>query len=114
MAQVNHQKNYNKKEDFEEIERSPEFQALLAAKRKFLVPAIIIFFGLYLLFPILISYTDLMDAPAIGDISWAWVYSLFLFIMTWTMATLYMRKSAEFDRMAEKVWSEGDSERRKA
>ncbi|MBY0123029.1 DUF485 domain-containing protein [Bacillus sp. S/N-304-OC-R1] len=114
MAQVDYQGNYNKKEDFEEIASSPEFQALLTAKRKFLVPSIIIFFGLYLLFPILISYTNWMEAPAIGDISWAWIYSLFLFIMTWTMATLYMRKSAELDRLAEKVWSEEDPERRKA
>ncbi|KAB2336022.1 DUF485 domain-containing protein [Cytobacillus depressus] len=100
--------------DFVEIERSEAFQELLTAKKKFLVPTISLFFGLYLLFPILISYTKWMDAPAIGDISWAWIYALLLFIMTWTMATIYMRKSAELDRMAEKIWGDESLDRRKA
>ncbi|MBS4192055.1 DUF485 domain-containing protein [Bacillus sp. FJAT-49705] len=101
-------------EDFEKIERSSQFQELMAAKRKFLVPSIIIFFGLYLLFPILISYTNIMDAPAIGDISWAWIYALLLFIMTWVMATIYMKKAATFDHMAEKIWKEEDLDGREA
>ncbi|QED46684.1 DUF485 domain-containing protein [Cytobacillus dafuensis] len=101
-------------EDFEKIEQSSQFQELMAAKRKFLVPSIILFFGLYLLFPILISYTNLMDAPAIGEISWAWIYALLLFIMTWVMATIYMKKAAAFDHMAEKIWKEDDLDRREA
>ncbi|MBS4178723.1 DUF485 domain-containing protein [Lederbergia citrea] len=92
--------------DFEEMERSIPFQELLAAKRRFLIPSIILFFGLYLLFPILISYTNVLDKPAIGDISWTWIYALLLFVMTWVLATIYMKKAAGFDRMAEKVWKE--------
>lgn len=114
MGRREYESYKNKQEDFEEIERSEQFQELLTAKRKFLIPSIIVFFGLYLLFPILISYTNWMDAPAIGDISWAWVYSLCLFVMTWVMATIYMKKAAELDRMAEKIWSDKALDRRKA
>ncbi|MBS4205430.1 DUF485 domain-containing protein [Lederbergia citrea] len=100
-------KKHNKQAvDFEEMERSIPFQELIFAKRKFLVPSIVLFFGLYLLFPILISYTNVLDKPAIGDISWTWIYALLLFVMTWVLATIYMKKAAGFDRMAEKVWKE--------
>ncbi|MBS4219602.1 DUF485 domain-containing protein [Bacillus sp. FJAT-49711] len=104
--------NPKKMQDFERIEKSASFQELLKAKRKFLVPSIILFIGLYLLFPILISYTDFMDRPAIGDISWAWLYAFFLFVLTWTLATLYMRKAAIFDRLAEDVLKDADEGRK--
>lgn len=107
-------RNKEKGEDFEEIVRTSQFKELMAAKKSFLVPSIIVFLGLYLLFPILISYTNALDRSAVGDISWAWVYALLLFIMTWVMATIYMKKSAMFDRMAEKVWKEEEMERREA
>ncbi|WP_102272966.1 DUF485 domain-containing protein [Cytobacillus massiliigabonensis] len=106
--------NSKKGEDFEKLVHTSHFQELMAAKKKFLVPSIIVFLGLYLLFPILISYTNALDNAAIGDISWAWIYALLLFVMTWVMATIYMKKSAVFDRMAEKVWKEDELDRREA
>nr|WP_325167498.1 DUF485 domain-containing protein [Lederbergia citri] len=105
-------KKPNKVVDFELIERSTPFQELLKAKKKFLVPSIILFVALYLLFPILISYTDIMDGPAIGDISWAWIYAFFLFVMTWVLATIYMKKAESFDKMAEDVWKEPNEGRK--
>lgn len=105
--------NKNKGVDFEGIVSTKEYKALVAAKKKFLVPSVILFFGLYLLFPILISYTNALDAPAIGDISWAWIYALLLFVMTWTLATIYMKKSASFDHMAENVCKDDELGRRK-
>lgn len=103
-----------KGEKFEEIERSTQFQKLLKEKRRFLVPSIILFLGLYLLFPILISYTDIMELSAVGDISWAWVYAFFLFIMTWTMASIYMKKAAVLDQMAENILKEESLQGREA
>jgi len=100
--------------DFEGIVKSKDYKELLKAKRRFLIPSIIIFFGLYLLFPILISYTNILDTLAIGDISWAWIYALLLFVMTWTLATIYMKKATTFDKMAEKIWMEEKLERREA
>lgn len=97
-----------KEVNFEEIVNTNQYKSLVAAKRKFLVPSITIFFGLYLLFPILISYTNILDTNAIGDISWAWIYALLLFVMTWTLATLYMKKAATFDHMAEGIYKDGE------
>lgn len=108
-------KQYSGREvDFEKIERSSQFQELMKEKRKFLVPSIILFFGLYLLFPILISYTSIMERPAVGDISWAWIYAFGLFIMTWVMAMMYMKKAEALDKIAENILKEGNLEGREA
>lgn len=104
----------SKEVSFEEIVNKEPYQKLITAKKRFLVPSIILFFGLYLLFPVLISYSNVLDTTAIGDISWAWIYALLLFVMTWTFATVYMKKAATFDHMAESIWKEDDLERRKA
>ncbi len=100
--------------DFEKTVKSKEYKVLMKAKKRFLVPSIILFFGLYLIFPILISYTDILDTPAYGDISWAWIYSLLLFVMTWTLATIYMKKATTFDQMVEDIFKEEKIERREA
>lgn len=92
--------------DFEKIEESPGFRNLLKKKKAFLIPSTLLFLGLYILFPIIISYSDVLNASFVGDISWSWIYALGLFIMTWTLVTVYMKKSAEFDRMANETLKE--------
>jgi uncharacterized membrane protein (DUF485 family) len=86
--------------DYAKAAQSESFQALLAAKRRFLVPATLFFLAFYFLLPILTSYTHVLEKPAIGKISWAWIYAFAQFVMTWTLAVVYMRKAAEFDSMA--------------
>ena len=89
--------------NYTEVARSGSFQALLAAKRRFILPATLFFLTFYFLLPVLTSYTHILEKPAIGKISWAWIYAAAQFVMTWTMAGLYTRKAAEFDRMADAV-----------
>jgi uncharacterized membrane protein (DUF485 family) len=95
-----------KKPDFKTIEESASFRELMKKKKSFLLTSIILFMGLYLLFPLLISYTDVLNASFIGDISWSWVYALGLFAMTWIFVTVYMKKAAKFDRMANETLKE--------
>lgn len=86
--------------DFQAIERSAGFRDLMKKKKAFLIPTTALFLGLYLLFNIIISYTDLLDARFIGDISWVWVCAFGLFAMTWILVTVYMKRAAKFDEMA--------------
>lgn len=87
--------------DFQAIEASAGFRELMKKKKAFLIPTTALFLGLYLLFNIIISYTDLLDARFIGDISWVWVFAFGLFAMTWILVTVYMKRAAKFDEMAE-------------
>lgn len=86
--------------DFQAIESSAGFRELMKKKKAFLIPMTALFLGLYLLFNIIISYTDLLDAQFIGDISWVWVFAFGLFAMTWILVTVYMKRAAKFDEMA--------------
>lgn len=92
--------------NFVEIENSGGFKKLIARKKAFLVPSTILFLSLYIGFNLLISYTDLLDKPFLGAITWVWVLALGLFIMTWTLVTVYMKKSAQFDTMASETLKE--------
>lgn len=91
------------KYDYEKIAGSPEFKHLLNTKKKFLIPSTIFFLSLYILLPILTSYTTILNKPAIGSISWTWIYSIGLFIMTWIMCMVYVRKAAKYDAMADEI-----------
>lgn len=86
--------------DFQAIESSAGFRDLMKKKKAFLIPVTALFLGLYLLFNIIISYTNLLDAQFIGDISWVWVFAFGLFAMTWILVTIYMRRAAKFDEIA--------------
>lgn len=91
------------KYDFEKIAGSQDFKHLLSSKKKFLIPSTIIFLSFYFLLPILTSYTTILNTPAIGSISWTWIYSLGLFIMTWVLCMVYVKKAVKFDSMADEI-----------
>ena len=61
--------------DFVKIEASQEFKRFLKRKRKFLIPMTAFFMIFYFLLPIFTSYTTFLNTPAIGDISWTWIFA---------------------------------------
>ncbi|EGA90915.1 hypothetical protein GPDM_02915 [Planococcus donghaensis MPA1U2] len=105
---VTHERPVVKEPDFQKIENSPGFRELMHKKKKFLISTTALFLGLYLLFNIVISYTNWLDAPFIGDITWVWVFAFSLFAMTWILVTVYMKKAEKFDAMAKATLKEFD------
>ncbi|KMK78329.1 hypothetical protein AB990_01415 [Alkalihalobacillus pseudalcaliphilus] len=73
------------------------------AKKRFLVPTVIFFLVFYFSLPILTSFTTILETPAIGSITWTWVYAFAQFIMTWTLCMMYVRKATKFDEMADDI-----------
>lgn len=92
--------------DFVKVVESQSFKNLMHNKKTFIVPLTIFFLIFYFLLPILTSYSDVLENPAIGDISWAWIFAIGQFIMTWTLCTLYVRKSNFFDKQANEIVNE--------
>ncbi|WP_397538602.1 DUF485 domain-containing protein [Rummeliibacillus pycnus] len=90
-------------EEYVSISESSEFKTLVKKKNGFIVPISIMFLALYILLPILTSFTTVLDGKAIGDITWVWIYSLGLFIMTWVLCMTYVKKAASFDGDANKI-----------
>ncbi len=98
------------KTKYEKMIETDKFKELMSKKKKFIVPLTIFFLVIYFTLPILTSYTKVLHAKAIGDITWVWIFALAQFIMTWTLVTIYMKKSATFDRLASEVIEEETKE----
>ncbi|WP_142827492.1 DUF485 domain-containing protein [Planococcus soli] len=105
---VTHERLADGTPDFQKIENSEGFRELMRKKKSFLIPTTILFLGLYLLFNIVISYTDWLNAGFIGDITWVWVFAFSLFAMTWILVTVYMKRAEKFDEMAKDTLKEFD------
>ena len=88
--------------DWAAIERTPEFQALVRAKRAFIVPATVGFILYYFALPALVGYwPEMMSTTVAGRINLAYVFALSQFAMAWALMAAYVRRARRFDRMAE-------------
>ncbi len=89
--------------NYAKIAESEAFKELLAVKRRFIILTTSFFISFALLLPILAFYTDFLTRPAIGAISWAWVFAFAQFVMTWAVSYLYTKKAARFDEIEQRV-----------
>jgi uncharacterized membrane protein (DUF485 family) len=88
--------------DWAAIERTPEFRALIRAKRAFVIPASLFFVSYYFALPILVGYwPDLMSTRVIGRINLAYLFALSQFVMAWMLMAAYVRRARVFDRMVD-------------
>jgi uncharacterized membrane protein (DUF485 family) len=90
--------------DWDSVANDPDFKKLMAAKRRFIIPATIFFIAYYFALPILVGYApELMATPVIGPVNLAYLFALSQFFMAWLVAFLYVRAANRFDRMATAV-----------
>ena len=92
--------------DYDKIASQQSFRKLAKRKNSFLWSMTVIFLALYMLLPILTSYTDILHQKAIGDITWVWLYSAGLFIMTWGFAHFYVSRANKYDKEAKEIIAE--------
>jgi uncharacterized membrane protein (DUF485 family) len=101
-------KVYKNETDYKQIVQSSSFQTLMKKKKNFIIPTTIFFFVFYFALPILTSYSTVLNHPAIGPISWAWVFAFAQFLMTWGLCLLYTNKAKTFDNMVDQIKTEID------
>ncbi len=90
--------------DWERIDRMPEFRQLIAAKRRFIVPACLFFCAYYFALPLLVGWApDLMRRRVIGPVNVAYLFALSQFFMAWIVAILYVRAAHRFDGMVKNI-----------
>ena len=98
------------KVDWERLAASLKFRQLIAAKRRFIVPAMIFFVVYYFALPLLIGYArPLMETRVLGPVNIAYLFALSQFFMAWIIAALYVKAAARFDRMAADVIAAPDT-----
>ena len=80
------------------IAKMAEFKALLAARRKFVLPASSFFVIYYFSLPIRVGYfPDLMKTKVWGYVNIAYVFAFSQFFMAWIIAILYVRAAKKWD-----------------
>ncbi|GAA4710421.1 DUF485 domain-containing protein [Brevibacillus fulvus] len=92
--------------NYSAVVQSKTFQQLLKSKKGFILPYSIFFFVFYFTLPIMTSYFTVLNRPAIGSITWAWVFAFAQFVMTWALCMIYSKRAARFDEMVEQIKQE--------
>ncbi len=93
-------------EQWERVASMPEMKALMAHKRRFIVPATVCFLVYYFALPALVGYAPaLMSKKVLGPLNLAYLFALSQFFMAWILAWLYVRAAARFDRMSAEIVS---------
>jgi uncharacterized membrane protein (DUF485 family) len=86
------------------LEHDPAFQALFAAKMRFIIPAMIVFVVYYFGFLILVGYfPTLMETNVVGHINIAYIAALSQFAMAWIITYFYAQRAKSWDEQAEAV-----------
>jgi uncharacterized membrane protein (DUF485 family) len=97
--------------DWSRVTQMPEFRAMVRAKLRFIIPAVIFFVVYYFALPVLVGYAPgLMSKRVIGVVNIAYLFALSQFFMAWIIAALYLRAAAKFDKMEHKVIEKAENE----
>jgi uncharacterized membrane protein (DUF485 family) len=91
--------------DWKAVEQSPEFRELIAARRRFVLPATIFYLSWYLGFILLAGYApDFMGRSVYEGLTVGYCLALTQFVMVFALGTMYARRAARvFDPLAERV-----------
>ena len=91
--------------DWAAVERSPEFRELIAARRRFVLPATIFFLAWYLGFILLAGYApDFMARSVYEGLTVGYCLALTQFVMVAVLGIGYLRRAERiYDPLAEKV-----------
>jgi uncharacterized membrane protein (DUF485 family) len=97
--------------DWSRVTQMPEFRAMVRAKLRFIIPAVIFFVVYYFALPVLVGYAPgLMSKRVIGVVNIAYLFALSQFFMAWIIAVLYLRAALRFDRMEHTVVEKAEEE----
>jgi uncharacterized membrane protein (DUF485 family) len=91
--------------DWDEIERSPEFQELVKRRKAFVLPGTVFFLAWYMGFILLVAYAeDFMSERVYEGLTVGYCLALIQFVMVLVLGLWYLRKADhEFDPLAAKA-----------
>ena len=91
--------------DWEAVERTDEFQELVASRRRFVLPATIFFLLWYLGFILLAGYApDFMGESVYEGLTVGYCLALTQFLMVFVLGLMYLRRADRtFDPLSDKV-----------
>jgi uncharacterized membrane protein (DUF485 family) len=105
MAQPPTQRDPGGDIDWQEIERSPEFQELVRKRKSFVLPGTIFFLAWYMGFILLTAYAEsFMSERVYEGLTVGYCLALTQFVMVLVLGLLYLNRAENvFDPLAEKA-----------
>lgn len=77
--------------DWQRIERSSEFNELVARRRRFLWPAAIVTFGGFAVYLLLATFADAFMGTEVAGVPIAWLLAMSQVLLTWVVTAAYLR-----------------------
>jgi uncharacterized membrane protein (DUF485 family) len=101
----------SKHEEWVRIERTPGFQEYSQRRKVFLISATIFFLAFFFIFVFLAAFTTVLNGKAVGPLTWAYLYGLAQFPMTWIVMHIYVNQANKWDGLVERAKREAAEER---
>jgi len=92
------------------VERTSAFQELTRSRKAFIIPATIFFLAFFMGLPLLSAFTTVLNARAVGPLTWAYVYGFAQFAMTWILMHLYVSRANKWDSLVDQARQEAAGE----
>ena len=90
-------------EEWVRLERTPAFQEYSQRRKVFLISATIFFLVFFFVFVFLAAFTTVLNGKAIGPLTWAYIYGLAQFPMTWILMHLYVSRANRWDALVDRA-----------
>jgi uncharacterized membrane protein (DUF485 family) len=89
-------------EEWVRIERTSAFQQYSQRRKVFLISATIFFLAFFFIFVFLCAFTTVLNSKAVGPLTWAYIYGLAQFPMTWILMHIYVHQANKWDDLIER------------
>jgi uncharacterized membrane protein (DUF485 family) len=97
---------------WERVAQMDEFRRLLHQKKRFVIPATILFVVYYFALPISVGYfPEVMSKKVLGPVNLAYVFALSQFFMAWAIAWAYIRAARKFDAAGSRILNQLNNHR---
>lgn len=90
-------------EEWVRIERTSAFQEYSRKRKAFLIPATIFFLLFFFGLPLLAAFTTVLNGKAVGPLTWAYIYGIAQFVMTWILMHVYVNQANKWDDLVERA-----------
>lgn len=85
------------------VQHAPAFMELAHRRTVFVASGAIASFALIMSWLVLAAFTTALDEPVIGGMTWAYLLGYILFAVALAVLHLYLRRAAEWDRLASRA-----------
>ncbi len=93
----------NMHEEWVRVGRTSAFQEYSRKRKAFLIPATIFFLLFFFGLPLLAAFTTVLNGKAVGPLTWAYIYGIAQFAMTWILMHIYVNQANKWDDLVERA-----------